>query len=264
MIMLDKKNQSYLRWLIYFIALAIIILEITRIIVLANNSTLANMIRYTESIIVSAAAILIRFSLDSEKIKSIIQETDIEKETFKKELKASRFLNLMPIAALICALSDFILGEIQPDVIGIGTFLIAQIMLIGAFSGLIHYKSIITGKTKQLALISTIILVSLVSIMYFLLIFSVEDVLSMIVFLYMICILIMTLATYFNLGYTGRDIKFRIMLCVGGTSFLISDAFLGINMFNNPNPIPGVWILLTYNLAIFCLQYAVLFLRKQK
>ena len=86
----------------------------------------------------------------------------------------------------------------------------------------------------------------------------------MIVFLYMICIVIMTLGTFFNLGYTERDIKFRIMLCLGGTSFLISDALVGINMFNSPNPIPGVWVLLTYNIAIFCLQYAVLFLRNQK
>ena len=264
MIILDKKIKSYLRWIVYFIALAFIILEITRIIVLANNSTLANVIRYIESIIVSVAAILIRFSMDSEKIISIIQETDIEKETFTKDLNPSRFLNLMPIAAVICTISDFILGEIEPDIIGIGTFLIAQILLIAAFSGLIHYKSIFKGKIKRLALISTVTLVSLVTILYFILIFSVDDVISMIVFLYMICILVMTIGTYFNLGYTKRNIKFRIMLCVGGTSFLISDALVGINMFNDPNPIPGVWVLLTYNIAIFCLQYAVLFLRNQK
>ena len=261
---MDKKIKPYFQWIIYFIALAFIILEITRIIVLAKNNSLANVIRYTESILASVAAILIRFSLDSEKIISIIHETDIEKGTFAQDLNASRFLNLMPIAAIICTISDFILGEIEPDIIGIGTFLIAQIMLIVAFSGLIHYKSIFRGKITRLAIVSTVTLVSLVSILYFILIFSLDNPLSMIVSLYMICILIMTIGTYFNLGYTQRDIKFRIMLCLGGSSFLISDALLGINMFNNPNPIPGVWILLTYNIAIFCLQYAVLFLRNHK
>ncbi len=264
MTILDKKIKTYLRWIVYFIALAFIILEITRIIVLANNSTLANVIRYIESIIVAVAAILIRISLDSEKIISIIQETDIEKEIFTKDLNPSRFLNLMPIAAVICTISDFILGEIKPDIIGIGTFLIAQILLIAAFSGLIHYKSIFKGKIKRLAIVSTVTLVSLFTILYFVMIFSVDDIISMIVFLYMICIVIMTLGTFFNLGYTERNIKFRIMLCVGGTSFLISDAFVGINMFNNPDPITGVWVLLTYNIAIFCLQYAVLFLRIKK
>ncbi len=170
----------------------------------------------------------------------------------------------MPTAAVICTLSDFILGEIEPDVIGIGTFLIAQILLIGAFSGLLHYKSLFGGNLKGLARISAIVLGVLVSILYFILIFSKDNILSMIVFLYMVCILIMTLGTYFNLGYKDRDIKFRIALCIGGTSFLISDALVGINMFNSPNPISGPWVLLTYNLAIFCIQYAVLFLRKQK
>ena len=260
---MDKKNQKYLRWVVYLIALAVIVLEITRIIVLAQALSGANAIRYAESILVAVAAILIRISLDPEKIGALIRETDIEKDAFKKELKASRFINLMPIAAVICTISDFVLGKIEPDIIGIGTFLIAQIMLIVAFSGLIHYKSLFAGNLKRLAIISTVTLGALVSILYFLLIFSIDDIISIIVFFYMICILIMTLGTCFNLGYTGRDIKFRIMLCVGGISFLVSDAMVGINMFNSPNPISSPWVLLTYNLAIFCLQYAVLFLRKR-
>ncbi|QEE16776.1 lysoplasmalogenase family protein [Promethearchaeum syntrophicum] len=261
---MDKKKtkKSFLKWIVYFIGLAFVILEITRILVL-ENSTLADNIRYVESILAAVAAVLIRFLVDSEKIISLIKDTDIEKETFTKELNPKRFLNLMPIAAIVCTISDFILGKINPDVIGIGTFLIAQIFLIVAFSGLIHYRSIVKGKIKRLAIISTVILTLLVSILYFLLIFSVDNLLSMIVFLYMICILIMTIGTYFNLGYTKRDIKFRIMLCIGGTSFLVSDAFVGINMFNDPNPITGAWVLLTYNLAIFFLQFAVLFLRNQ-
>ena len=137
-------------------------------------------------------------------------------------------------------------------------------LLITSFSGLIHYKSIFKGKLKRLAIISTVTLVTLFTLLYFIMIFSVDNIISMIVFFYMICIVIMTLGTFFNLGYTERNIKFRIMLCVGGTSFLISDAFVGINMFNSPNPITGVWVLLTYNIAIFCLQYAVLFLHKKK
>ena len=185
--------------------MAVIIFEIVRIIVLTQELTGANEIRYAQSILVAVAAVLIRLTLDPEKIKSIIRETDIEKKSFKKELNPSRFLNLMPIAAVICTMSDFILGEIEPDVIGIGTFLIAQILLIGAFSGFLHYKSLFGGNLKRLARISAIVLGVLVSILYFILIFSKDNILSMIVFLYMVCILIMTLGTYFNLGYKDRD-----------------------------------------------------------
>jgi len=270
---MDAKTKLYFRWTAYAIGLGVVILEIFRIMIVATdlltdpdlfNTSLSNVIRYSESILVSLGAISIRISMDTEIVKAIILETDIEEESSEKRLNSSLFINLMPIAMIICTVSDFILGEIDPEVIGIGSFLIAQVLLIIAFSGLIHYIKAFTGKIQILAIISTLVLVVTTFVFYFLLIFSAEDMLSMIVIVYMLCILIMCLGTYFNLGYVGRDIKFRLMLCIGGTSFLISDTIIGINMFNDHIPVPGVWVLLTYIIANLCLQYAVLFLRKKK
>ena len=99
---MKTKNKTYVRWIIYLIALAVFILEIIRIIVLAKGLSGANEIRYAESILVAVAAVLIRLTLNPEKISSLIKETDIEQDTFKKELKTSRFINLMPIAFRIC------------------------------------------------------------------------------------------------------------------------------------------------------------------
>ncbi|MHA1730171.1 MAG: lysoplasmalogenase family protein [Promethearchaeota archaeon] len=265
---MNEKIKSYLKWIIYLIALAVIILEITRIVVL-SNAALANIIRYIESILVSVAAVLIRLFLDPEKTISAIRETDIEKESFKSGLNASRFLNIMPIAMIVCTTADFILGEVD-FLFGLITFLVAQVLLMVAFSGLIHYRNIFTGKIKVLAIISTIVLVSIFLTIYITVIYSVEDTLTIIVIPYLFCILIMCVSTFFALGYKGRDIIFRVMLCIGGISFLISDTILGIRLFMDkshfitPINIPDVWVLLTYNIAIFCLQYAVLFLGNQR
>ena len=278
MIILNKKIKKYLLWIIYSIAIAVIIFEITRIIVLSNttlanitlfNTNLPNVIRYTESILVSIAAVLIRLSLDSEKTIFIIRETDIEKEIFEKGLKASRFINFMPIAMILCTTADFVLGEVD-FLFGLITFLIAQILLIIAFSGLIHYRNIFTGKIKILAIISTVTLLAIFLTIYITVIYSAEDILTIILIPYLIIILIMSISTLSALGYSDRSIIFRIMLCIGGLSFLISDTILGIRLFSDkshlitPIPIPDVWVLLTYNIAIFFLQYAVLFLHNQK
>ncbi|MCP4761164.1 MAG: hypothetical protein GY870_05240, partial [archaeon] len=200
---------------------------------------------------------------------SVIRETDIEKETSENGLNASRFLNFMPIAMIVCTTADFVLGEVG-FILGLITFLIAQVLLIIAFSGLIHYKNVFIGKIKLLAIISTASLVLIALIIYITMIYSAEDILTIVVIPYLICILIMCISTFFALGYNDRSIVFRIMLCIGGLSFLISDTILGIRLFMDrshlitPIDIPNVWVLLTYNIAIFCLQYAILFLQNQK
>jgi len=69
------------------------------------------------------------------------------------------------------------------------------------------------------------------------------------------------MAYFLLIRYPDRPLKFRVMLTGGGTSFFILDAILGINRFTTPIPAADLWIHLTYLLAIFLLQYSVLFVR---
>ena len=97
----DTSSKINFQIIIYIIALVIIILEITRIIVF-NNAALANLIRYMESILVSIAAILIRFSIDSEKIIKIPASGRLKKLHLAPKKNRTRFASgLMPE---LCAL----------------------------------------------------------------------------------------------------------------------------------------------------------------
>ncbi len=255
------KRKSLL--LTCIIAITVLILEISRIIIFTFTSEAIFLLYISSSILISLAAITIRmFIIDSQKFMSVINETDIHgsnKKSSVKILKPIRYLNLMPIAMIICSLADYTMTI--DFIFGMLIFLVAQILYILAFSGIIHLglKTLFSKETRVLNLSSIIIMTIIIIILYVTTIYSPEDITTLLVVPYIILLAIMALITYFGLGYKTRSLKFRLMLCGGGTFFVITDAFMAISTFYTPIYAGALWIGGTYLIAVFMLQVAILF-----
>lgn len=247
--------------LVFLIAIAAFTWEfITLIIYLSTNVLIFWQIA---SILISVATIIIRlFVIDSEKFVSLIKKTDTYSTNVS--LKPKRFLNLMPIAMVTCTIADIVIPI--SFIAGMLSFLVAQILFVIAYSGIIHInpKLAYSGENKILALGSTITLLIIVILIYTLLIYSAEDITTLLVIPYIAILTFMVIITYISLGYKSRSFKFRLNLCIGATLFLISDAILAYNRFNTSIYRAHLLIGSTYFLAIFMLQYAILFMRSQK
>lgn len=246
--------------LTYFLIILAFIWEILSLIIYLTTDVLIYW--QIASIFISVVAIIIRlFVMDIEKFVSRIQESDIYKGEQMKSLNPKRFLNLMPVAMTFCTIADIVIPI--SFIAGILIFLVAHILNISAYSGIIHInpKTAYSGENKILALGSTIVLAMTVITIYFALIFSAEDFTTILVIPYIVVLIIMAIITFIGLGYNSRPLKFRLVLCGGAILFVISDTILAYNRFNTPIFAPHLWIGTTYFLAIFMLQIAILFSR---
>ena len=243
---------------VYTIALIVLTVTLVRIIVYLQSEEAPQELFLIASILLSLAAIIIRvFIVDPASFTSMILESDIH----QSQLKPTRFLNFMPITMLICTTADFLLP--MDFVVGMLTFLLAQVLFIASYSGIMsfHPRVIFSNTTQRLAVISTVIWVTIPITLYFFLIFNPADIMTLIVIPYVIVLCLMGWFTYIAFGYRDRPITFRIMLAGGASWFFISDALLAIDKFNTEITIPisALIIGITYLFAVFLLQYAVLF-----
>jgi uncharacterized membrane protein YhhN len=146
------------------------------------------------------------------------------------------------------------------------TFLVAQMLYICAYSAIIplHPRALFSGELRARTTSVTLGWTALTALIYFLFLFNPEEALTLAIIPYIIALGAMVVLTYLLLlHYPQRPLSFRLMLVGGGTSFFISDAILAINRFTTPIPVADLWIHPTYLLAVFLLQYSVLFLRKR-
>lgn len=248
------ENNQKIRYWVYGIAIIVLVVELLRflIFVIIDRDSLEYVFLLL-SILVSVAAIIIRFwIIDPKKVSVAIDRT--KKDTM-------RFLNIMPLAMIICTTADFLMKV--DFIIGMLTFVIAQIMFIFAYTGLISVapQSIFAKDVKSLNLLSTAFWVIIPAGTYFLLIFNPSDFITLAVIPYIIVLSLMGLLTFFAFNIQSRTIGFRLSLATGGLMFFISDALLAINKFNTPIPASGQWVGLTYLMAVLLLQYAILFLQ---
>ncbi|UCE12196.1 MAG: hypothetical protein JSV04_08310, partial [Candidatus Heimdallarchaeota archaeon] len=94
---------------VYSIAVVVFTLIIFRQIVYIFTEKIVFEPFFFASLLISIAAILIRLIIiDPSKFSSVIQNSDIFDSY--DGLAPNRFLNLMPIAMIICTLSDFLLS----------------------------------------------------------------------------------------------------------------------------------------------------------
>ncbi|MFX0060976.1 MAG: lysoplasmalogenase family protein [Candidatus Hermodarchaeota archaeon] len=257
--------QKKMLWLVYFISIVVLIFEIYRQATFILTEVVLFPFFLASSVLISIAAVIIRlFIIDPQKFSTVILDTDIHASSeisSEKTLSPLRFLNLMPIAMISCSIADLLIAI--NFILGVLTFVVAQILYVIAYSGIIRLnpKTVFTGKKKSLALVSSIGWILISTILYITLIFSPEDILTLFVIPYVIVLTLMVIIAFFGLGYIGRSLNFRLMLCGGAIFFLISDTILAFNEFNTPIYGASMLIGSTYLLAVFMLQFAILFLR---
>ncbi|MBD3338317.1 MAG: hypothetical protein GF353_04380 [Candidatus Lokiarchaeota archaeon] len=253
---------------IYFIGLAALVLSAIQQAVYLLFGTLIVYFGFIADIVIIVCAFLIRFSYVSfEKYSELILETDEITSVSKKHLKPSRFLNGMVIAIIIGTFASIVIHYFS--LIGILIYLIMQLIHIWSFNGIIHYKlKFIYGrKAKSIrypALISTVCFLIICPLLFFILILPEWKSLAIIVLPYIFVLILMTIITYFGLGYTKRPLKFRIMLCIGASLFLFSDLMIGSTAFSQGFYLAPLLIYPTWITAMFLMQLSILELKKNK
>ncbi len=202
------------------------------------------------------------FIVDSEKFSEAILETDIQndtQETNQQLLKPMRYLNWMPIAAIIGTIAT---AAIQLDFyLGMVIYLLDQLCLIAAFSGIIHLnrKRLLGDKNHLIVLIGWIIIAVVITLTMILPGWGIG---TLLLLPYICALIFMTILTFIAFLYTDRPLKFRLGLCIGACFFVFSDSIIGYNA-QNPFDLSFLLIRPTYKLAVFFLHTAVLFVRSK-
>ena len=246
--------------MVYLIPLAVLGFELTRDVIYLGNpsSEVLWPLQLTSSIFIAISAVLIFFLVDKTEFSATIINSNIDPDS---TLNPSRFLYFMPLAMITCSTADFVLHEFE-FIFGMLTFLIGHIFYIIAYSGIIRIKSVFKGKSKNFALISTILTVIGSIIIYLTLVYNPEEMLTIIVIPYVVIISFMVLMTFYSLSYNKRSMLFRAFLCAGSLLFYFSDLILATNMFKYDIPHETIIVIVTYVLGNMLLQYAIHFLKK--
>lgn len=150
-------------------------------------------------------------------------------------------LKLFIIGLLFCMGGDIFLAVDRENlfVFGLGSFLIGHLFYISAMLPI--------TKKNGLGLLGLLIYgVAMMSIL-------IPNLAALFVpvVIYMLVLLLMTAACM-------TSTKSNIALVAGGISFTISDSLIGIDKFYCEIPHAGLWIMITYYLAQFCLTYGFL------
>ncbi|MHA2295413.1 MAG: lysoplasmalogenase family protein [Candidatus Hodarchaeales archaeon] len=246
--------------LVYLLAILTLICGTLSLVINSLTTDETFPLFFSASLLLSLAALVMRFLvIDPEKFFSVIHETDIY-DSNQQVLKPSRFFNLMPLAMITCSIADYLMTV--DFIFGMLAFLVAQLMYITAYSGIVHLdpRILFNEKSRILTIVSTIVWFLIAIIIYIPFIYSPENIITLAVIPYVFVLIVMVIITFIALGYSSRSLMFRLMLCGGGVFFVISDSILAINKFNSTISIPSMLVGPTYLLAVFMLQYAIMFL----
>lgn len=248
--------------ILLFLAILSFICGFSREILIMFQADLLWIILLSPSLSISLAAIIIRLRfVDPSKFTEIILNTDISlDEADSGSLKPLRFLNTMPIAMITCSVADIVI--VLSLMGGVVFFLLAHILHIIAFSGIIHLhpKYVFRQEERNLSMIPCIILGSFAISFYFIFIFDPSSFLSFFVIPYVVVLILIALVPILALTYRRRSKLFRKILCLGGIFFLISDSILAYWIFYSSFLYISFFIGITYLTSLILLQYAILFI----
>ena len=241
--------------------LALIAITTSKIVELSSGEKIHQIAWLASTFIMISTLIIKYYSLDFEKFDKIIQDTNPLKD---KPLPSSRFPKFLSIAMVIGLAAtitihyDFIFGML--------VYLLMQISLIIAYSGIFHINPKITVKVPELrkmAIISMIFWIAMIAFVYLVYVYSGAD--SLIVVPYVVAIGIMAHYTWHGLSYSGRSKLFQFMLILGSFIFVFSDALIGNSRYGTEKVHQDLFHLIdiTYVLNIFLLSQAVLFLKTE-
>jgi len=214
-------------------------------------------IAWSASVFITISTFIIRFySINPEEFREAIQETNPVKS---HQLKPTRFLNWMVVAmcvgltATIAIAYDFIIGMI--------IYLLMQISLIIAFSGIIIFSpktQMSNPKLRKTFLISIVFWIVFIPLVFF--IFVWNGIESLIVVPYVIAIGTMACISWFGIGYNQRSKLFRYAMVVASSLFVFSDLLIGNARFGAFSIDIYFLIDVTYVLNILLMSHAQLFL----
>ncbi|MCY3410098.1 MAG: hypothetical protein INQ03_00545 [Candidatus Heimdallarchaeota archaeon] len=236
---------------------ALLAITISKIVELTSGSK-EHPIAWVGSAFVLLTVIIIKYySIDEQKFILVIKESN----PTEYQLQPTRFLNGMILAMLIGLIATI---TIQSNfILGMLVYLMMQVALIYAFSGILVINPIKVLRhpaLKKIALISMVFWVITVILVFTLFVYG--DSSSLIVVPYVFFLGMMAHFTWYGLSY-NRTRAFTYLTIIASAVFVFSDSLIGNAVFSN-NPLDD-WIFylidLTYILNIYLMSQSILYLR---
>jgi hypothetical protein len=214
-------------------------------------------IAWLASILVTISTLIIRFySLDPDNFKEIIQKTN---PVENRQLKPYRFLNWIVIAMIVGLIATIVIA--YDFIIGMIIYLLMQISLIIAFSGIVFIRPSIqlsNPNLRKVFLISIIFWIAFIPLVFFIFVWNGTE--SLIVVPYVIAIGIMACISWFGIGYNQRSKIFRYFIVAASSLFVFSDLLIGNARYGTIRIEIYLLIDITYVLNILLMSHAQLFL----
>jgi len=214
-------------------------------------------IAWLASILITISTFIMRFySINSNDFRDFIQKTDPVQDRQLKPLRFSNWMLIAMIVGLIATIAiafDFIIGML--------IYLLMQICLMIAFSGIIHIRPSIQLKDPNLRkvfLTSLIFWIIFIPVVFVVFVWNGAE--SLIVVPYVIAIGLMACISWFGIGYTQRTKFFRYFIVAASSLFVFSDLLIGNARFGTINLEIYFLIDITYVLNILLMSHAQLFL----
>lgn len=214
-------------------------------------------IAWLASILITISTFIIRFySIDSNIFREFIQKTDPVQD---RQLKPLRFLNWMLIAMIVGLIAtvaiafDFIIGML--------IYLLMQICLMIAFSGIVHISPSVQLKHQKLHkvfLVSIVFWIIFIPVVFLVFVWNGAE--SLIVVPYVIAIGAMACISWFGIAYNQRSKMFRYFIVAASSLFVFSDLLIGNARFGVISIELYFLIDITYVLNILLMSHAQLFL----
>ncbi|MFX1378548.1 MAG: lysoplasmalogenase family protein [Promethearchaeota archaeon] len=214
-------------------------------------------IAWLASILITISTIIIRFySIDPEKFKEIIQKTN---PVENRQLNPHRFLNWITIAMIVGLVATILIA--YDFIIGMIIYLLMQISLIIAFSGIVFISPKVQighPKLRKIFLISIIFWIVFIPLVFFIFVWNGTE--SLIVVPYVVAIGSMACISWFGVGYNQRSKFFRYFIVVASSLFVFSDLLIGNARYGILRIDVYLLIDITYVLNILLMSHAQLFL----
>lgn len=214
-------------------------------------------IAWLASILVTISTFTIRFYvINPENFKQVIQKTN---PIATHQLKPIRFLNWIVIAMTIGLVATVVIA--YNFIIGMIIYLLMQISLIIAFSGIIIIRPSVQKKDPSLHkifFISIIFWIVFIPLVFFIFVWNGTE--SLIVVPYVIAIGSMACISWFGIGYNQRSKLFRYLIVIASSLFVFSDLLIGNARYGMIHIDIYLLIDITYVLNIFLMSHAQLFL----
>lgn len=205
-------------------------------------------------LIVLSALCVSLLAVDRNRFTRVIRETDPVAP--HPGLNPGRYLTVL-VATMIVGLAATIVIYYR-FIPGMLIYLVMQVLLITAFSGIVHLepKDFLKPPLRTASIFCIVSWAVIGPAIFMLFVYGGSH--ALIVVPYVTALVLMALAASLGLAYTGRPPAFRMITFIGALSFVFSDTLIGHSVYMNPESGLEFLIAPTYVLAIFLISHAPL------